>query len=304
MSNDKGKGRATAAEAREEDSTNSQLPSLISRVAASASGLTKDVFGKPNSNELHDHVTTGLANSGKGQASRDGVEGSASAEGSRIQSGPSFASASTGLRAGHKEEHVKQSEAEFSSFLDGIGTFIPSEEPPSTNLTTNGETTENTFEKAWPGSYAQPSRTVVEQEMQDGHDVLQILDDPSYEKFSAPSEDDENYDWGLTTDQISKLREMTKDILPSPENHSSMPAEHSLNLIPISDPQFLTSPGVWREQWTDVLNRYTDEVWGGLLPIVKEARAEVEELSKEGPSPQQPKALRRLEAILGHLQRR
>jgi hypothetical protein len=60
----------------------------------------------------------------------------------------------------------------------------------------------------------------------------------------------------------------------------------------------------WREQWEGVLTRYTDEVWGGLLPLVKQAREEIEEMRNVGTVREKPTALRRLEAILGHLQKR
>jgi len=52
------------------------------------------------------------------------------------------------------------------------------------------------------------------------------------------------------------------------------------------------------------LTRYTDEVWGGLLPLVRQARQEMEEMGNEGSVKEKPTALRRLEAILGHLQKR
>jgi hypothetical protein len=52
------------------------------------------------------------------------------------------------------------------------------------------------------------------------------------------------------------------------------------------------------------LTSYADEVWGGLMPLVKEARKEVEEIEIGGMTSEKPTALRRLEAILGHLQRR
>lgn len=83
-------------------------------------------------------------------------------------------------------------------------------------------------------------------------------------------------------------------------------AEHPLNLIP----QYGDGDGdggleAWREQWEGVLTRYTDEVWGGLLPLVREARREVEGMRKGGESgAEKSVALRRLGAILGHLQGR
>ncbi|QSZ32884.1 hypothetical protein DSL72_002465 [Monilinia vaccinii-corymbosi] len=65
----------------------------------------------------------------------------------------------------------------------------------------------------------------------------------------------------------------------------------------------------WKSDWEGVLNGYTDEVWGGLLPLVKEAREELEG-KEEGNEEEEGKrksergelmALKRLELVLGHL---
>ncbi|KAF7945464.1 hypothetical protein EAE96_010234 [Botrytis aclada] len=69
----------------------------------------------------------------------------------------------------------------------------------------------------------------------------------------------------------------------------------------------------WKSDWEGVLSGYTDEVWGGLLPLVREAREELEGEEEEGDGRGEGegkekekergnlKALRRLGAVLGHL---
>ncbi|TGO35175.1 hypothetical protein BHYA_0167g00010 [Botrytis hyacinthi] len=62
----------------------------------------------------------------------------------------------------------------------------------------------------------------------------------------------------------------------------------------------------WKSDWEGVLKGYTDEVWGGLIPLVREAREElkVEEEKSDGGQGKEMgnlKALRRLGAVLGHL---
>jgi hypothetical protein len=173
-------------------------------------------------------------------------------------------------------------------------------------------------------------RTIAEQEQRDGEDVLAMLSDPSEANaiYEGPEEEEDNYDWGLSTEQLSQLRAMTKDLFPAPEPHIPISPEHPLNLVPLfgetnANRQGLqtdahaeesytyfgtqtdtgTARELWMEQWDGVLTRYTDEVWGGLLPLVKEARKEVEDLRSDPRGADQPKALRRLGAILGHLQK-
>ncbi|MCJ1419231.1 hypothetical protein MMC32_005584 [Xylographa parallela] len=56
------------------------------------------------------------------------------------------------------------------------------------------------------------------------------------------------------------------------------------------------------ESWLDVLTRYQDDVWGDMLPLVKEGRAEINIIRAEGGSaPKNCPALRRLGMLLGHL---
>lgn len=85
---------------------------------------------------------------------------------------------------------------------------------------------------------------------------------------------------------------MTKDLFPAPAAHGAVDAGNPLNLV--------SEEFDW-EAWEGVLTGYADEVWGGLLPLVREARREVEEGKGEV---EQSKALRRLGAVLGHLQGR
>ncbi|MCJ1434647.1 hypothetical protein MMC27_004016 [Xylographa pallens] len=56
------------------------------------------------------------------------------------------------------------------------------------------------------------------------------------------------------------------------------------------------------ESWLDVLTRYQDDVWGDMLPLVKEARAQINITRAEaGTAPKNRPALRRLGMLLGHL---
>lgn len=317
MSSDKGKGRAKDDEAANRTrSDRPQDPSIVSRVAASASGLARSALASPNGNELNQSAAAALADSGKGRASSTGGS-SAWAESSRVSEQPNLRmSSSNAFRPSQNEEHIRQSENEFSSFLDGIDTFTPSQ-----NLDDgHSEALDGGFGGAWTRSQAPsnvtPSRpagyrTVADQERHDGEEVLAILS--SSEEMNAPfeplPEDDENYDWDLTQEQLSELRAMTKDIFPPPEPHETISPNNPLNLVPhVDDTDFINAHSqaavdAWRDQWQDVLTRYADEVWGGLLPLVKEARKEVEELQSGEEPTVQPKALRRLGAILGHLRK-
>lgn len=329
MDENKGKGRDLKAPSDQQETAStsdhfSQNSSLLSRIAASAEGLTRNAFSPPNSTE----VNSALSNSEKGQSS--GATLGISAPGESSQTFPPDtqqrdAGNSSTFRAGHNEKHVRQSEAEFSDFLDGIDTFKPSQLSTVENViaptSTASRSADDPFNDAWLRSQndhapSLASRTIAEQELRDGEDVLALLSDPTafdYEQFEVQLEEDENYDWGLSSEQLTQLRAMTRELFPAFVPHRDISAEHPLNLIPQFDISTsnqlmghsnLDAMGQWRDQWEGVLTRYTDEVWGGLLPLVKKARQEAEDLKEYGTEHVQPKALRRLEAILGHLQKR
>ncbi|CAD6451732.1 441c4d0b-cb68-4168-85f7-b4c29d5f8b4e-CDS [Sclerotinia trifoliorum] len=147
--------------------------------------------------------------------------------------------------------------------------------------------------------------------------------------------------WGMSEEERERIRKITRDLLfPEPAVHQIPKGDHSLNLIPgyerereerwreerkgngEDDTKEDMFAGVmfknkidhekgkvmeeWKSDWEGVLRRYTDEVWGGLLPLVVEAREELQREEKEGETGEGKdsgdlKALRRLGAVLGHL---
>ncbi|RDW88138.1 hypothetical protein BP6252_00170 [Coleophoma cylindrospora] len=341
MSDHKGKGRAQP----EYDADNNQpdgLPeaSMFSKVVASASGLTRNAFAAPSGNELNAQAAATLANSGKGQPSGAATrltERDLSAE--QQHSSASLPGFSNAFRQDQSQEHIQKSENEFSSFLDGIDSFSPSQDftqgpQEEQALDAAGANEKKPFDHRWGELWANQQyvnrskltrgRTkqfrisIAEQESRDGQEVLQLLSAPTTEELPTDPENEE-VEWNLTVEQISHLRAMTRDLFPQVDSHKPIPSDHPLNLIPdfgASDVMMMPVTDMnteessvyaslnresFKEQWEDVLTRYTDEVWGGLLPLVKEARKEIEQMSDTEQTFQQPKALRRLGAILGHL---
>jgi hypothetical protein len=317
----KGKGRAVPEKVEKQPQKSDEPPeesSMLSRVAASARGLTRSAFIAPTSNELNDRAAAALANAGKGQSSAGSGTGSTAwADTSQIPQPSTFqAGGSNAFKTGHNEEHVRQSENEFSSFLDGIDSFTPSK---NFGVAQDLGDQKMQFSQAWEQAGIRQdarfrSTTVAEQESRDGEDVLALLSESGAveNQFEAPPDHEEDFDWGLTVEQLSKLQAITKELFPPPEPHGNISVGNPLNLAPNFDPSessmyshfsAKSSTEHWREQWEGVLTRYTDEVWGNLLSLVKEARKEVEEMRDGASASTQPKALRRLETILGHLRK-
>lgn len=55
------------------------------------------------------------------------------------------------------------------------------------------------------------------------------------------------------------------------------------------------------QPWIDILDRYHDEVWGEMLPLVKEAREELKAANEKQTLPRDGPAIRRLTMVLQHL---
>ncbi|KAE9372209.1 hypothetical protein N431DRAFT_439315 [Stipitochalara longipes BDJ] len=316
---DNGKGKSHALFQEIEDPTPSNEPpnshSLFSRITASAAGLTRSTFTAPTANELSNQTATTLATSGKGQALNNHNGGSSAwaesskAAASQGEHGQANGAGSAGLRNRHHDQHIQQSENEFSSFLDGIDSFTPSEGFVTSADTGLEDVLGEDGRKRSQASYLHNSkgqqRTVAEQETRDGEDVLALLSSPAglEDEFEDPLEDEDS-DWGLSSEQLIQIRAMAKEIFPPQEPHIKVAVDHPLNLNPSFEGEMIEAREHWREQWDGVLTRYTDEVWGGLLPLVKQAKQEMKEMGSEGTIKEKPTALRRLEAILGHLKKR
>jgi hypothetical protein len=345
MNNGKGKGRAGNLDDSNRPSIDDQSPhsssSIIERVTASATGLAHSAFAAPTSNELSDAASAALTSTGKGRQ-LGGSSGSL-AESSRAnqQTGlpTSQGQSLPSIRAGYREEHIRDAESEFSSFLDGIDSFTPSSESYSHADPSLGQALDIPLDRANGRTDTHGDQagqiwynTVHEQQQHDGDAVLSILSHPSAmtnELEDLPVEE-EVLNWDLTDQQISRLRTLVDEIFPPPDQHISMSAEHRLNLIPNmvstpapSDPVLFNDTTLeesyiyfgdvprnrarqmWMEQWEGVLTRYTDEVWGNLLPLIVEAREEIKAIKEDRPETtiDQSKALRRLRLVLDHVRK-
>lgn len=171
----------------------------------------------------------------------------------------------------------------------------------------------------------------------DGAEVRALLSDPTFTADTYPTDvtmetPTEESVADLFPQNFSEEERRAVDSirssLPAPPAHRSMPHDHLLNLRPDaslgapnpytqqeitellrmfgSEPEsymrFTTpaKPEHWLSDWDDVLNSYTDEVWGELLPVVQEARKQVKEVMA-GTEQLDSKAVVRLKMILGHV---
>lgn len=371
----KGKGKATAEPSKDNDASSSSsnpINNLLSNVASSATGLARCAFAAPSSNVLSNASSSGLLGNAKGQFSSYSAEGSSAyAESSRLanqassSAGQAQASGAQpqGFRTAH--EHVQASEAEFSSFLDGISsmeadmsaldlsgsTAFPAEtalpttyQPQPSHLVddhphpasrhikplSNEEFIRYSAHQpshslqpslSQPESYPRTYSTVQDAQAHDGTDVLAILDTftpQTLDYFEPQTIEQEVEDWHLTREQndlakklanelhitpaVANLAQMVPRAFQEEEKAEYLPEEYAQDsfgqfgkVLPAAEAR-----EKWVEQWNSVLNRYQDEVWGGMAPLVKEAKEEIKEIV-EGSGGGHSKALARLGLVLGHI---
>jgi len=157
---------------------------------------------------------------------------------------------------------------------------------------------------------------------EDGAEVVALLSDPMFSVDDNPA-DLLHYDFDECNDEDGSIART--DHRPQAFAPSEAPIVTSpLDLIPDFDcpserhalHNLHQDKGYWHaidrtavsdigdvEPWIDMLNRYHDEVWGNMLPLVLRAREEIRvaSASKEGALRDRP-AVRRLGMLLRHLE--
>lgn len=279
-----GKGKAKAGPLSGDDN---EGDSLISRIANSTVGLASSMLsGTPSSSVLTN------ATSEKGSSSTAPGSTTHHAENSEhvrpdIAAGPQPSQA---FRNSQAQGHATAQEAAFSDFLDSTPAFQPSTAELQTATTAQTDTFSQRHD-----THAYPS--AAEMAQHDGQPVVSLLQDTTAHLPDTLTDDP------LTPSEEESLRKA----LFGPAQEDPVDWDHALNFIPfdlrMGEALRNNEWQAWLHQWEDVLIRYDDEVWGGLSDLVDEARGEMMGLAQtpEDEVPSMP-ALRRLRAILGHLQ--
>lgn len=299
-----------------------------SRIASSASRLAKDVIGPSGASELPNSLSSGAGLGGKLQSGP-----SSSTQSHWIESLPSR-SRGPGLTTGHvnpTNESFRSSptqkfeNAEFEEFLHpSCPSFLP-------ELTRGSQSPESWTNEFRHRSIDQSGITYASDRFpvhyDDGAEVRMLLSDPSFDlqpdymDFEMGDDIEANAD-DLFGSKLSPGEQQAADrirsSLPAPSTHQPIPRTNPLNLIPgvmglSLNPHTEATPERIAELlsdlggsgWEDVLDRYTDDVWGESLQRF------VAESIEQGQLPQNignadriqldGQALTRLKMILGHV---
>lgn len=155
-----------------------------------------------------------------------------------------------------------------------------------------------------------------EQEAKDGLGVVELLDSLESDDFDG---NDDDLQTSISSEEELSLRRALFD-----DNHGR-PASNWACLLDFQ-PYFLNGDdpaellrhfgvadvqqarAMWMDSWKDVLTSYTDEVWGDLGSLARQAHQEIEEARGDGTEatagPGEMQALQRLRQILAHVRGR
>ena len=168
-------------------------------------------------------------------------------------------------------------------------------------------------------TYVADSRHTMPNE-NDGAEVVSLLSNPQFtvgidtleaEIHDVADVSAEDLFGGSMTDGEERATQRIKSALPPPPEHGLIAPQNPLNLRPNFGPmvhEYIEEINTnmsyllntWDSNWDEVLNHYTDAVWGSSVPQVKEAKEQFKEIL-EGGKPADTQAVRRLEMILSHL---
>jgi hypothetical protein len=308
----KGKGKAKWTANSDESSTGQDQKSIVERVIKSTAGLARDVIASSPQDTI-----TGLSSLGSEKAISLGSVPAAS-------DGSSFSD-----QASSSIDHAHHSNLG-ESFREIRSKGIDSEEleeflehrPAFETLQSTGS---NQTPSQWASEFTEHKPPLHQQthieldnstgeHYDDGAEVRALLSDPHFVAISDTYDTEE-----LSVDVAAELfsqdfsepeklavKKIRAD-LPEEPVHNPVSETNPLNLIPnfrdlqATTPQqddLFASP-ISISHWGDVLNRYTDDVWGDLLPVVEKVKKQLDD-AKSGAN-LDAKAIERLRMVLKHV---
>ncbi|KAJ5855871.1 uncharacterized protein N7529_009815 [Penicillium soppii] len=311
-------------------------PSLATRIQSSATGLAKSTFhpGSDQTNTLSSSTNTKASPSTPSTSNAaaqigpiSGPSGSTSASAGPSSTQSTFRSTSSISPA---------IEDEFQRFTEDQATLPASEFPagPETPTPKGKERLETTWQSPnQPRSQIPPVTTTDPTpylDAEDGAAVLALLASPSTESDPATLPADELEPTAAPAPLSAREREALDSFLravPGTETETQRPARMTgSSLVPDID-TFL-SQGLGQENengvggtsrsgvllrdevlaklpgagdWVGVQERYHEEVWGFLEPVLEAARTEMESGIDGGEGGAEGPAVRRLRMVLGHM---
>lgn len=301
-----------------EDQTSAQK-SIPERIGASARGLLRIAVLEPPPGTTVETLASTASSTEKGHSSSSSAYSVSSSE--VFRSRPTSSSSTESFRSQENDllcNHLA-STPEVRDFEAFVGGARSSTSGPIGELF--NQDTESPIVGQGSISHLEESHRILSHTLQgmpdhaifldddkalDGAGVVALLSDPTFCLEDTQLE-------GIRDPEFFR-QELREAARPRPMNHWEIIA-NDLQLIP----NYGNTPAALKEMatamphideyaqdvdvqpWLQILNSYHDEVWGDMLPLVKQAREELEPDDNDGQSLQDKPAVRRLQMLIGHL---
>jgi hypothetical protein len=280
-------------------------------------------FASPSTGEALGALSAGIARSGKpvavvagggagvGSEPAYGSQAAASSSSSSYQS--PHAIAQENIRERHENAATDQEFAEFersnhpfNSMQDAWASHTKIQASGVFENGVNGYDGSQDYYDHWQGPEA------------DGAEVLDLLSDPNFVAISDVYDVEEQTPESAAalfsepfSPEEKKIANKIRATLPPPPTHTGVASSNPRNLVPdpsmfgfepslSSNHELVTAEQAALNEWKDVLNGYTDEVWGDHLEVVQQLKQEIQEAAS-GQGRLDTKAIERLRMVLGHV---
>jgi hypothetical protein len=324
---DKGKARAvdepngSTGQSATQATPKANSDSLATRVIDSATGLARDLVGSGNGS-LTSTLAASASASGKivpsipGRGAQQPSESLQSVQKNHVSSANGTV----------QDEAFRTSEVN-STVAEEYEQFQQSSNPFVENVSVK---TNEAAPTQWANEFRQQSHDVQAYSQDDGLEVQLLLSDPYFvamtddavpEPDQTAADADDLFGGSFSVEEQEAAKELKADLPPVPI-HQPVAADNPRNLVANFENIIAGGDGhtglvaiesgnvvhfhseeqrkEWYSQWSGVLNQYTDEVWGDMLPLVREEQKHAEAI-KEGKENLDSKSVQRLNMILGHV---
>lgn len=316
-----------------ETSENGSDPSMTARIASSAAGLAKDIVRRPDNHHLARYAAAGVDGSSKAGPSSSSPfsawEGIGS-PGTRNQPANIHSSSTSSSMENFRTslQGLDGVSGDLREYLSEDGLERLYRQPIESSSLWRNEFIAGQQEQGIAGTNQMMHSTgdtfnggPVQQS--DGAEVSFLLSrsdmmdvEPLTMADIEPSDQTVADLFGTNqyTAEERQIADRMKSSLPPPAEHHSIHPLNPLNLIPgveelalsleEGEGSYLNFDSLqrehWLHEWDDVLNRYSDDVWGDGLSDLEQVRTKLHKVAETGQT-LDSKAVNRLKMILGHI---
>lgn len=303
--------------------------SLPGTIRASTSGLLQSSFRRPSPGSVTNSLASLNADACKvasASSSANPGEASSSSQASTVCGDDAILERSLAGESFRSERAIstQEGQVEFDEFMARSQGLEPDSESMGYDLPAMRELAarslkDDEYDNPFPFQVEANSQSVINPEDEtliqnsDGAAVVALLSKPDFTIETEADDSDDllalEYGSGRNEELLGNQRQDKSTDPLAPMNPLDLMPDFGTSWEPVHPSNYFHGDSFSDakfddiQPWANILNRYHDEVWGDMLPLVKEAREEVKaaKASPDGALQERP-AIRRLGMLLKHLE--